>query len=685
MSQEVRDLLAKAAEHYGATETLFFYTPSPIYTDEASQHMIAGDGIMHQVFDLFENSLDENTLYIEWDCTKPRDMAPTVLKVPSLSTDVLLKLKTGEQNIAGRTHRINVTSSGDGKNTPLTCAPDGTTWILLEFREIPEGASILTFEITADGDDDPSQWGGIQLETGTHGNLSLTILDETGAETPALVRLTSPKTGYMWEPPNAVDLSPIMTNVTGLSLYGPGRGYPYFFLDDLRGPYWIVPGPFETVIPPGTWKITIPRGPEYLPYQGEVVVNEGEITEKTIQLTRWIEMPAKGWYSGDDHVHSRLISSQDADSLMNWSKAADVHVANILEMGTAGRTWYEQRGFGQRFQVIDGDFALVPGQEDPRFEFGHIIGLNLKEIARNTSKYVLYDWVANAIHEQGGLYGGTHVGLGYLGIFRDLALNAPHGHYDFVSIMQVNLGTDLYYNYLNLGFKLTASAGSDTPYAGGIGFTRLYAYIGKDTPFSTDAWFEAMRKGNTFVTNGPILELNTEDGHIPGNTIIIDSPDEVINVSAKALGYAGGTAPVNLEIVWNGNVMNKAYEPSGESESLTVEHELKPGDGGWLAARAVSKNGTEGHTSPIYIHRKGYRHWNRDLAEELIAKQERILDEMEEMALEQKGRLERGEMSPLDSWNGPLGEQADELIVRIEKSRAAYRDLRDTLKRELSE
>ena len=72
------------------------------------------------------------------------------------------------------------------------------------------------------------------------------------------------------------------------------------------------------------------------------------------------------------------------------------------------------------------------------------------------------------------------------------------GFVDFNSIMQASLGTELYYDLLNLGYKMTASAGADTPYGGTMGAVRVYAYVGTDQDFSPDKWFSCARQRSHF-------------------------------------------------------------------------------------------------------------------------------------------------------------------------------------------
>ncbi len=112
-----------------------------------------------------------------------------------------------------------------------------------------------------------------------------------------------------------------------------GRGYMFYLPGASRGRYWIVADPLEVTLPAGKWDIRVLHGPEYLPIMETVEVNADKWTHRSYQLKRWTNMPEQGWYSGDDHVHARLMNSEDATKLIAYTRATDVHVANILEMG----------------------------------------------------------------------------------------------------------------------------------------------------------------------------------------------------------------------------------------------------------------------------------------------------------------------------------------------------------------
>ncbi len=75
-------------------------------------------------------------------------------------------------------------------------------------------------------------------------------------------------------------------------------------------------------------------------------------------------------------------------------------------------------------------------------------------------------------------------------------MDVPRNSIDLAKVLPCfHLGTDRYDDLLNTGFKVTASAVSDGPYDRTIGALRMRAYVG-DSPFSADAWLEAVRWGH---------------------------------------------------------------------------------------------------------------------------------------------------------------------------------------------
>ena len=101
-------------------------------------------------------------------------------------------------------------------------------------------------------------------------------------------------------------------------------------------------------------------------------------------------MPAEGWYSGDDHCHVRRDGVTD-HTILQWTKAEDVHVSNIVQMGDINRLYFLQYAWGDEGMAVDGDYVLRTGQEDPRtFVNGHTLMFNLTNAIHDRDSYYIY-------------------------------------------------------------------------------------------------------------------------------------------------------------------------------------------------------------------------------------------------------------------------------------------------------
>lgn len=629
-----------------------------------------------------------DVLHIDARSGGPTDESDKVLNLNRQSPSILLEIRTGEGPAEFFVADWNLQRESHPEDFEVVVADHGTTYALIRLTGVPAGDTQERFSIRRRSDAGPFRWHGVKLNQAAWGNFSFSILDEHGEATPAIVRLKSTTNGSLWEPPDAIDMRPQLNNVVNPDFisFEPGQGYTFFLPGERRGRYWIVESTQEFPLPAGDWELRIQHGPEYMPVTEVVTVSPDQWTRKRYKLKRWIDMPALGWWSGDDHVHSRLMSKSDADRLLTYAKAVDLHVANILEMGDVARTYYAQRGFGKPFRVQDGNYWLIPGQEDPRSVLGHAIGLNLADKVRDLDHYLQNDVLASRIHQHGGLYGHTHVGANACFAHREMALFTPMEIVDFNSIMQADLGTELYYNMLNLGFKMTASAGSDTPYGGTIGAVRTYVYTGNSNRLDPDEWFTALQAGKTFVTNGPMLEF-TVDGLLPGQVLDLAQPS-TLKVKARGVGSIGGSAIKQLRVMRNGDVAEQVSSNNPSQQELSLNIEVASESGCWIALHAVGHDGSQAHTTPVYVSVGNHRHWSQEKAGELLRKQLAILDEIEAAVAESEAQVAR-HSDPLDYWNQVNADQAEAVRSRTAKSREVYtrllRDLQATKKADVSE
>ncbi len=552
----------------------------------------------------------------------------------------------------------------------ITAAAAGTTYAVVGLDNIPPGRTILGFEIRRPGH--PVRQGSFVIVTAPPGRLKLTVLsDDTGRPAPAMVHLLWRTDGGARPPANAVNLTMQFGN-QGRSGRG-GERIP-ILPKPANVSFWCVPGPFDMSLAPGDWRIGVRRGLEHELVFEEITIRSGEVTERSYRPKRWVHMKQRGWWSGDEHVHGRLMSDTDARNLMTWARAEDVHLANVVKMGDIYRTYFEQRGYGPAFRVTEDDFVLAPGQECPRTgQIGHTLAMNTTNLVRDTERYFLYDEVFDAVHRQGGLTGYAHVRDDGFHVNRDMTMNVPRGKVDFAEIQQFNnLGTDVYYDFLNIGCKLTASAGSDVPWGGTMGEVRTYAYLGKKK-FSADAWFAAFQRGRTFTTCGPMIEFCVEDA-LPGDELLVKS-DRKLRVRARAWGDPKRTSPMKLQIVRHGEVIRETESKEPGQAGAEVEVTVNAGYGCWLAARAYAGDGTSAHTTPVYVVREGFRFWKFDGLEALLAKRLASLAEIEEMIATARRRDAEGRLEG-DRYRKQLAVQGDLLLERVAASRELYAELK---------
>ncbi|MBI1389092.1 MAG: hypothetical protein GC154_11655 [bacterium] len=567
---------------------------------------------------------------------------------------------------------MNCSEYPEHRKLQFGVAAKGETWALIGLENVPKELTTFMLEMTQDGGSPLSTL--MRVETAPMGRLKLRVLSSGGGEpVPAMIRLTWKTNGRDRKPANAIEIAPQMDR------QGQPSGRRMAQLPGgLEGPYWCIPGPFDMEVPPGEWEVVIRRGVEHEVVRDSFTVFSGRSVEKTYTPARWIDMGERGWYSGDEHVHCRMQSEADAANLMAWVRAEDVHLANVVKMGDVYRTWFEQRGWGPDFRVSQNGVTLSPGQECPRThgELGHTIHMNTLGMVRDVDKYFLYDWVFNEVHQQGGLSGFCHVLFNMFEVHRGMALFVPFGQVDYIEIMQFNqMGTGLYYDFLNLGMPLTAAAGSDVPWGGTVGEVRMYAYLGGGG-FTPDAWFEAVRAGRTFVTNGPMLGLRV-DGARPGETVTVGA-DHTLKIEASAAGGANRFLPKTLEIVSQGEVIASVENRGGE-DTLSISFDWPANYGCWIAARATGDDGSQAHTTPVYVKRDGFRFWKLADAGALIDKRLASLQEVEDLTKKYRAELEN---QPTNLAMQLYVAQSPELMKRVEKAREYYANLRQTAAKE---
>ncbi|WP_019669317.1 CehA/McbA family metallohydrolase [Eudoraea adriatica] len=398
------------------------------------------------------------------------------------------------------------------------------------------------------------------------------------------------------------------------------------------GPYFYLRGKAELGVSPTGKKAKIYHGFEYIPAKVEVP-EQGNVN---IALERWINMPELGWYSGQTHIHTTDIGIpvQFSNYWPLISQAEDLHVSSILTLKGEWEThaiYADEYPIGKRKAFSTSDHIITYGEEFRNNPYGHLAFIGLKSLIQPISTGALGelggpDYPPNACILEDAVAQGATTIAAHFGNFTEGVDQIRTGWPSTGFEMPVDIALEnihmaeiagnggqmkVWYDILNCGFKIPATAGpdwaiKDTP--------RVYVNL-ENEEFTLDNWRRNLQRGKSFITTGPMIFFKV-NGEQPGSTLNVEKGPVSLEIDARAL-TPDGRIPV--EIVYNGVVVLSGTEVPGK---ITLE------DSGWIAARCEGA-----HSNPVYIHFKDRPAGYAEPAEKFITTIDRLSEWVNTKAL----------------------------------------------------
>ena len=376
--------------------------------------------------------------------------------------------------------------------------------------------------------------------------------------------------------------------------------------------YAYIDGKCQGWLPRGDVIADVARGYEYEPLRTRVRIEPGQ-RELTLRIKRWTDMNARGWYSGDPHVH--FLSAQGSHT---ESQGEDLNVVNMLQTQLGNLFTDSEEFTGAPSVSRIGNNIVYVSQENRQHTMGHIILWGLKkpimpwcsdgpseaEIG-GTMETTLSHW-ADEAHAQGATVISPHFPTPN----GEPATLVATGRLDAVEMIRHTRVNHIeYYRYLNCGYRVPLVGGTDKMSSEvPVGMYRTYVSIPEDQEFNYDNWCQNVARGRTFLSGGPIIHFSV-DGHEIGDTVGLSGPGTV-----EVEAWAESIFPIHtLEIVQDGRVVASTQDPRG-ARRLELKDRIKIDGHTWLAARCGGPNyfdslrhhdvwsrGIFAHTSPIYV------------------------------------------------------------------------------------
>ena len=388
-----------------------------------------------------------------------------------------------------------------------------------------------------------------------------------------------------------------------------------------KTPYWhdhfVVPGTIKLKLPLGDYNFVIERGPEYLDRRGHFTINHFADDSTKVDLKRFLDMSADGWWSGDIDVRR---STRDIELLM---AADDLHVAEVITWQNDKSAWGEKlpkkplvQFDGNRYYYQLAGSSARSGTELLLFNLPKPLSLpsadeeypsvmKFLKSAREDNVWVDVSkpfWWDLPMLVAAGQIDSVEVANSHIcreTVIPNESTGKPRDRVRYPDPWGNALWSQyIYFQLLECGLRIPPSAGSGSGASPNpIGYNRMYVHVDGDLTY--EKWWKGFHDGQVVVTNGPLLKPSV-DGELPGHVFQAEAGTK----KTFEIGLSLSTRePISyLDIIKNGKVEHSIpfdkYSKTGQLPKIEFEQS------GWFLVRAVTdlpKTYRFAMTGPYYV------------------------------------------------------------------------------------
>ncbi len=375
-----------------------------------------------------------------------------------------------------------------------------------------------------------------------------------------------------------------------------------------RMPWSVVDGQFIFKGRKGDYQFDVFHGYEYASGGGGFTLDKDGEGSDVIRLPRYADMAKEGWFAGD------LLTQIPRGEVIPWLAAEGLQTASII--GPAEAAAEKPEALGNRW-ITAGSYY------DDRASSGLVLHnwlppAAVPEHVPSSRLLVMAKQNADAHAEIAKLWAPDVPIWLASGRIDSIQILSDHLTRDGKTATRVNMDVhpepamfkgprgpgrmveQLYWKVLDAGLRIPPSAGTGVGKTSSpLGYNRVYAWLDKDNRTQA-AWWDALRQGRSFVTNGPLLRarINRQwPGHVfempEGSTLSLD----------VALDLTVADPVEYVDVLFNGEAIYHARldeyaRQGGKIPALQIK------ESGWIMVRVVT--GREetyrlATTAPYYV------------------------------------------------------------------------------------
>jgi hypothetical protein len=334
------------------------------------------------------------------------------------------------------------------------------------------------------------------------------------------------------------------------------------------GGHFYIDGTATLPLRVGKYTFELEAGPEYLTQSGHFEIERHADDSQRIEMKRVTDLAKEGWYAGD------LDTNRNAKDLPLILRAEGLSIAPNTEPQNKNEVQLQSAIRNPKSEI---NIAPTPYAWDLPVWLASVKLTAIELIHNHSLRNAVVDSEKDGRPRDKTFFPG------------------PRGNGRW--------SETVYHHVLNCGLRIAPAAGSgsganDNP----VGTNRVYVFCGGE--FNDEAWWEGLKEGRAFVTNGPLLRPMVE-GQPPGHVFhIADGGSLTLEIG---LNLATAVPVEYLQIVKNGAVEHEVRLPEWKGKKGRLPP-LHFDDSGWFLVRAVTSNTKVyqfASSGPYYVEKAG--------------------------------------------------------------------------------